>query len=68
MRAGLETRIADGAAAKLTHPYFARVTPHTLLIDDVEALWAPIAESDDWSLFEAKLAEIADLRAALALS
>jgi len=44
------------------------VTPHTLLIDDVEALWAPIAESDDWSLFEAKLAEIADLRAALALS
>lgn len=68
LRAGLEARIADGAAAKLAHPYFARVTPHTLLIDEVEALWAPIAERDDWPLFEAKLAGIADLRAALALS
>jgi hypothetical protein len=35
-----------------------------MLIDDVEAVWAPIAERDDWSLFEAKLAEIAELRAA----
>jgi hypothetical protein len=33
-----------------------------LLIEDVEALWAPIAERDDWSLFEAKLAEIDEAR------
>ena len=29
-----------------------------MLIDEVEALWAPIAEADDWFLFRAKLAAI----------
>jgi hypothetical protein len=29
-----------------------------MLIDEVEALWAPIAEADDWSALQAKLAEI----------
>ncbi len=29
-----------------------------MLIDEVEAIWAPIAEHDDWSLFTAKLAAI----------
>ncbi len=32
--------------------------PCSLLIDEVEAIWAPIADRDDWSLFEAKIAEI----------
>ena len=27
-------------------------------IEEVEALWAPIAANDDWSLFHAKLAAI----------
>lgn len=45
--------------AKLDHPYFAATTPCTLLIEEVEAIWAPIAEADDWSRFHAKLAEIA---------
>src|SRR5690606_23143614 len=48
------------------HPYFAGERPITMLIDEVEALWAPIAESDDWSAFHQKLAEIAELRAAYA--
>jgi hypothetical protein len=30
-----------------------------MLIEDVEALWAPISQSDDWSAFHAKLADIA---------
>jgi len=30
----------------------------SLLIDEVEAIWAPIAEGDDWSLFEAKVAAL----------
>ncbi|WP_188911169.1 protein adenylyltransferase SelO family protein [Salinarimonas ramus] len=47
-----------------THPYFAREAPVTMLIDAVEGLWAPIAERDDWSAFEATLADIAELRAA----
>jgi uncharacterized protein YdiU (UPF0061 family) len=32
--------------------------PCTMLIDEVEAIWAPIAEHDDWSLFDAKLRRI----------
>jgi len=40
------------------HDYFARGRPCTMLIDEVEALWAPIAARDDWSVFAAKLAEI----------
>ena len=29
-----------------------------VLIEKVEALWTPIAAADDWSVFEAKIAEI----------
>lgn len=47
--------------ARLDHPYFARPAPCTMLIDEVEAIWAPIAEKDDWSLFEAKLKAIAEM-------
>lgn len=38
--------------------YFARGQACDLLIDEVEAIWAPIASSDDWSLFERKIAQI----------
>ncbi len=40
------------------HPYFAGDAPCTMLIDEVEALWSPIAERDDWAPLEAKLAQI----------
>ncbi|HUQ06229.1 MAG TPA: YdiU family protein [Kofleriaceae bacterium] len=40
------------------HPYFAGEAPCTMLIDEMEALWAPIAERDDWTALEAKLAQI----------
>ena len=43
------------------------MTPPTLLIEDVEALWAPIAEADDWTAFDAKIRAIAALREALDL-
>ncbi len=33
-----------------------------MLLDEMEAIWAPIAESDDWSLFESTLSEIAQMR------
>jgi len=45
--------------ARLDHPYFAGPTPCTMLIEEVEALWAPIAERDDWSALSAKLDAIA---------
>jgi len=44
--------------ARLDHPYFARERPCTMLIDEVEAIWARIAEADDWSALVAKLDEI----------
>ncbi len=43
---------------RLTHPYFSRPEPEELLIDAVEAIWAGIAEADDWSGFEAKVAAV----------
>ena len=47
--------------ANLDHPYFSRRQPRTMLIDEVEAIWAPIAENDDWSAFHAALREIEDV-------
>ena len=67
VRDGLSARTRADAAARLSHPYFADATPHTMLIDEVEALWAPIAQRDDWSLFEAKLAQLREMRDALQL-
>lgn len=41
----------------LNHPYWTEA-PQTLLIEEVEALWAPIAEHDDWAPLQAKIAAI----------
>jgi uncharacterized protein YdiU (UPF0061 family) len=49
---------------QLDHPYFARAVPCTMLIEEVERIWAPIAAADDWSLFDAKLADIEEMGAA----
>jgi uncharacterized protein YdiU (UPF0061 family) len=49
---------------RLGHPSFAQAEPEELLYDQIEALWAPIAEADDWSAFEAKLAAIETARQA----
>ena len=32
-----------------------------MLLDEIEAIWAPIAEADDWSAFHAKLGSIATM-------
>ena len=63
-RAIRERLIAYAAARpeRLSHPYFAGKKPCDMLIDEVEAIWAPIADQDDWSLFEAKLEAIAQMR------
>jgi hypothetical protein len=37
-----------------------------MLIDEVEAIWAPIAERDDWTLLNAKVAAIRAMGEALA--
>jgi uncharacterized protein YdiU (UPF0061 family) len=65
IRAAFEDYVPAGNA-NLGHPYFDRDTPRTMLIDEMEALWAPIAERDDWSDFHATLAEIEEMRQAYA--
>ena len=57
VRAALEP-LAPAPGARLDHPYFAGA-PCTMLIEEVEALWAPIAQADDWSAFADKLAAVA---------
>jgi uncharacterized protein YdiU (UPF0061 family) len=52
---------APAAGARPDHAYFTRASPCTILIDEVEAIWAPIAERDDWSRLQAKLADIAQM-------
>ncbi len=61
--AGYET--AD--ASKLGHPRFTEPDPETLLYDEIEAIWAGIAEHDDWSAFREKLARIKAYGQALSL-
>ena len=48
-----------------SHPYFADDAPCTMLIEDVEAIWAAIDRDDDWSPLHAKVAEIRRMGAAL---
>jgi uncharacterized protein YdiU (UPF0061 family) len=48
----------------LDHDYFLRAKPRTMLIDELEAIWAPIAADDDWSLFSKALSQIRDMGAA----
>jgi uncharacterized protein YdiU (UPF0061 family) len=50
------------SAAKAEHPYFKNTHACALVIDELESIWAPIAEQDDWSLFERKLQEIRSFR------
>ncbi|MEP7241360.1 MAG: protein adenylyltransferase SelO family protein [Devosia sp.] len=57
---------APTSSANLDHPYFARPAPRTMLIEEMEAIWTPIAERDDWSLFHRALEEIEEMREAYA--
>ncbi len=50
------------------HSYFRAAKPCTLLIDEIESLWSPIAAQDNWQDFEKKLAEIRSFRGIYKLS
>jgi hypothetical protein len=39
---------------RLSHPYFDRERPETLVIDEIEAIWAAIDKHDDWQPLTAK--------------
>ena len=40
------------------HAYWSEAGPCSMLIDEVEAIWAAIAEKDHWAPFETKIAAI----------
>ena len=42
----------------LDHPYWSDAAPCSMHIDEVEAIWARIAEHDDWAPFEDKVSAI----------
>ncbi len=59
---------APREGADLDHAYFKKSTACTMLIEEVEAIWKPIAEKDDWSVFRAKLDAIDEMREAYGLT
>jgi uncharacterized protein YdiU (UPF0061 family) len=53
-------------AVALDHGYWSDAEPCSMHIEEVEAIWAPIAEADDWSAFTDKVAAIRRMGEALA--
>ena len=53
------------ARADRAHPYWSGA-PCSMLIDEVEAIWARIAEQDDWTALDAKVGAIRAMGEALA--
>ncbi len=52
-------------ARPLGHPYWSLAEPCGMLIEEVEALWQPIAELDDWTALETKIGAIRAMGAAM---
>ena len=52
----------------LNRAFFSKPAACSMLIEEVEAIWKPIADSDDWSVFHAKLQAIDEMREAYVLS
>lgn len=48
------------------HGYWHAAAPCSMLIDEVESIWADIAERDDWRALDAKILAIRDFGVALA--
>ncbi len=63
----LLARFEPDRPERLSAAYFARPEPEELLYDEIERLWAAIADHDDWTPFNDKLGRIAAARDALDL-
>jgi uncharacterized protein YdiU (UPF0061 family) len=48
----------EAQAEALDHPYWSDEAPCSMHIDEVEAIWSRIDQSDDWSAFDQKVAAI----------
>ena len=56
----------QGRQTAAAHPYWSDAAPCSMHIEEVEAIWAAIATSDDWAPFEAKVAAIRRMGEAMA--
>jgi len=54
----LAEALAGYAAVGDDHPYWSGPGPQAMLIDEVEAIWAAIAERDDWQPLADKIAAV----------
>ena len=61
----LAEALAGYAAMPDDHPYWSDEAPQSMLIEEVEAIWAAIAERDDWQPLAAKIATVRELGEAL---
>jgi uncharacterized protein YdiU (UPF0061 family) len=50
--------LLEGRKRPLIHAYWSDAEPCSMLIDEVEAIWAAIDSADDWGPFEAKIAAV----------
>ena len=62
----VEAVAAYEPAVTLDHPYWADAAPCSMHIEEVEAIWAPIADADDWSGLERKVKDIRRMGEAMA--
>jgi serine/tyrosine/threonine adenylyltransferase len=60
-----KSAVAPYASPIPQHTYWSHEFPCSMLIDEVEAIWAPIAEADDWTLLNEKIGKIRDLGSAM---
>jgi len=56
----------EGRERLLTHAYWSDPEPCSMLIDEVEEIWAAIGDNDDWSKFDAKIEAVRRLGDAMA--
>lgn len=66
LSAPLREALAGRAARR--GPWWEQTPPQSMHIDEVEQIWAAIAESDDWSALHIKLAAVRAMGAALAVA
>ena len=59
-------RLLEGRARAQSHPYWSDPAPCSIHIEEVEAIWAAIATSDDWRPFNDKLKAIRRMGEAMA--
>jgi serine/tyrosine/threonine adenylyltransferase len=57
----------EAVPGALDHPYWSDEAPCAMPIDEVEAIWSAIDESDDWAPLEAKVAAVRRMGEAMPL-